>query len=75
MLDSPLPILTDQEQKIVSYMTRNQTVAFQELADAIRLDTQEVMQILTMLEIKGAVTQEGPGRYMLTMHSQCQRER
>lgn len=57
--------LTDQEQWLLSVLSRDQWVAIQELVQTNKFAIQEIIQMLTMLEIKGLVCQEAPGKYVL----------
>ncbi len=57
--------LTDQEQWLLSVLSRNQWVEIQSLVQATWADIQDIIQLLTMLEIKWLVYQEGPGKYVL----------
>jgi len=58
-------ILTDQEQLLLSIFSRDYGVEMQDLVDATGGDIQGVIEVLTMLEIKGVVSQEVPGKYVL----------
>ncbi|EKD24728.1 MAG: hypothetical protein ACD_80C00167G0026 [uncultured bacterium (gcode 4)] len=55
--------LTPQEQWLLSILSREQGVEVQSLLQSTGTDIQEIIQLLTMLEIKGLVMQECPGRY------------
>ena len=57
--------LTDQEQWLVSCLSRDQGVAIQSLVHSTWMDIQESISLLTMLEIKGVVSQQEPGKYRL----------
>lgn len=57
--------LTDQEQSLVSWLSRDQGVAIHSLIQSTWMDIQESISLLTMLEIKGVVGQEEPGKYIL----------
>lgn len=57
--------LTDQEQWLLSALSRDQWKAIQELVQITWMDIQESIQLLTMLEIKWLVGQDAPGKYIL----------
>ena len=57
--------LSDQEQCLVSVLSRDQWIEIQQLVSTTWFDIQEIISSLTILEIKGIVGQETPGKYML----------
>jgi len=58
-------ILSDQEQSLLSVLSRDQWVEIASLMQTTGADLQEIIQLLTMLEIKWLVVQEVPGKYCL----------
>lgn len=57
--------LADQEQKLVSMLSYDQSIEIGQLLQMTWFDIQQCNSILSLLEIKGIVTQEVPGRYIL----------
>lgn len=57
--------LTDQENSLLSNLSRDQWIEIYPLIDKTWWDIQEIISLLTMLEVKGVVGQEVPGRYVL----------
>ena len=57
--------LTDPEQCLVSCLSRDQGVTIHTLVQGTWMDIQESISLLTMLEIKGVVSQDEPGKYRL----------
>ncbi|MFA6255711.1 MAG: DNA-protecting protein DprA [Candidatus Absconditabacterales bacterium] len=58
-------VLTDQEQGLLSALSRDQGRELQNLVQTTGVNIQEIIPLLTMLEIKGLVAQDVPGRYIL----------
>ncbi len=58
-------ILTEQEQWFISLLSRDQWSDIQSLVQRSWADIQESISLLTMLEIKGLVSQNEPGKYVL----------
>lgn len=63
-----LPSITfsEREQSLVSVLSHDQWCTIQWLVSATWHDIQTIIQILTMLEIKGVIRQDFPGNYLLT---------
>jgi predicted Rossmann fold nucleotide-binding protein DprA/Smf involved in DNA uptake len=57
--------LSDKEQILVSLLSHDQGVALPLLVSMSGSDIDELVQLLTMLEIKGIIAQESPGEYVL----------
>lgn len=57
--------LTDEEQKFISLLSHDHELSLPSLVSATGDDTETIIQLLTMLEIKGVVVQERPGEYIL----------
>lgn len=57
--------LSDKEQTLVSLLSHDQGVALPLLVSMSGSDIDELVQLLTMLEIKGIIAQESPGEYVL----------
>lgn len=58
-------ILSEQEQWLLSILSRDQGQNLQSIVQTIWGDIQESITLLTMLEIKWLVSQEEPGKYVL----------
>jgi DNA processing protein len=56
-------ILSDQEQWLISVLSHDQWTEIHSLIQETWADIQELIQLLTLLEIKGLVVQDVPGRY------------
>jgi len=57
--------LTDQEQWLLSVLSRDHGREIQEIISQTWENVQDIIQLLTMLELKGLVSQDVPGRYKL----------
>ena len=57
--------LTDKEQSLVAHLCYDQPREIYELVTLSGLDIQEIIQLLTMIEIKWLVAQSTPGKYIL----------
>jgi len=57
--------LTDEERLFVEGLSYDQGTSLETLAMTTGKDPEEMVQLLTMLEIKGVVAQERPGEYVL----------
>ena len=57
--------LSDEEQTLVSLLSHDQGVELPSLVTMSGSDIDQLVQLLTMLEIKGVVAQERPGEYIL----------
>ncbi|MFA7298628.1 MAG: DNA-protecting protein DprA [Candidatus Absconditabacterales bacterium] len=62
---SPTVELTDQERGLVSVLSRDEGREIQPLVQGTGWKIQEIISVLSMLEIKGVVGQEVPGKYIL----------
>ena len=61
----PAIILTKQEQSLVSVFSRDRGSSIQELVNTTGFSVEELIQLLTMLEIKGVIQQASPGEYVV----------
>jgi len=57
--------LADEEQDLVSLLSHDQGSTLENLIVATGNDIDHLVQVLTMLEIKGVIAQERPGEYVL----------
>jgi hypothetical protein len=57
--------LTDQEQGLLSFLSRDNWKEIQEIILRTWGDIQDIIQLLTMLEIKWLVSHDTPGKYIL----------
>lgn len=58
-------ILSEQEKWLLSILSRDQGQNIESIVQVLWADIQESITLLTMLEIKGLVSQEEPGKYVL----------
>ena len=63
---STLIDLTDEERLFIEGLSHDQGTSLETLAITTGKNPEEMVQLLTMLEIKGVVAQERPGEYVLT---------
>ncbi len=57
--------LTDEEKLLLSGFSHDQWYSLQTLMSTTSLPLDDLIQLLTMLEIKGAIAQDRPGEYIL----------
>jgi len=57
--------LTPEEQGLLSLLSHDHGNSLQTLISSTWADVEDLIQLLTMLEIKGVVAQESPGEYVL----------
>lgn len=57
--------LTDQENSLLSRLSRDQWIEIYPLIDKTWWDIQEIISLLSILEVKGVVGQCEPGKYVL----------
>ena len=57
--------LTDEERVFVEGLSHDQGTSLETLAITTGKNPEDMVQLLTMLEIKGIVAQERPGEYVL----------
>lgn len=62
----PKENLTDEEQSLLSVLSHDEGVEVTALLQTLWETLPKIIQLLTMLEIKGCVRQERPGRYLLS---------
>ncbi|MCX6824457.1 MAG: DNA-protecting protein DprA [candidate division SR1 bacterium] len=63
----PIPTieLSDQERGLVSVLSRDESTEVMSLVQGTGWKIQEIISILSILEIKGVVNQQEPGKYIL----------
>lgn len=62
---SSMVLLTDKEQLLLAALSCSESTGIQSILMGIGGEIQELVELLSMLEIKGLILQDCPGKYML----------